>query len=141
MASRRETILAQVATALTGTTGVDTRIFRSRVVALQREEFPAILIEPVSDVVARQTTARLIWSLRFQVAVVVRADNPDQSADDIVVDAHEKIMSDSTLQGMLVELLPSAVDFQFENADKPLGIVTMQFEAKYQTAEADITSV
>jgi hypothetical protein len=49
MTTKRETILAAVRTALTGTTGVSTRIYRSRVEPISRGESPAIVVEPVSD--------------------------------------------------------------------------------------------
>ena len=49
MTTKRENILAAVKTALTGTAGVGTRIYRSRVEPMSRNESPAIIIEPVSD--------------------------------------------------------------------------------------------
>ena len=45
MATKRETILARIATVLAGTTGVSDRIFRSRTTALTRAETPSIIIE------------------------------------------------------------------------------------------------
>ena len=49
MTTKRETILARIATVLAGTTGVSDRIYRSRVTALQRTETPSIIFEPQSD--------------------------------------------------------------------------------------------
>ena len=43
--SRREAILAAIRTALTGTVGVSTRIYRSRVEPMARAESPAIIVE------------------------------------------------------------------------------------------------
>jgi hypothetical protein len=80
MTTKRETILAAIRTALTGTTGVNTRIYRSRVEPLARQESPAIVVEPVSDS-AEQNTAlpTLDWSLTVRVAIIVRGDIPDQA--------------------------------------------------------------
>jgi hypothetical protein len=77
MTTKRETILAAIRTALTGTTGVSTRIYRSRVEPLARQESPAIVVEPVSDS-AEQNTAlpTLDWSLTVRVAIIVRGDIP-----------------------------------------------------------------
>ena len=47
MTTKRESILAAIRTALTNTTGVSTRIYRSRVEPLARGELPAIVVEPV----------------------------------------------------------------------------------------------
>ena len=49
MASKREQILAALKTQLTGTTGVGSRIYRTRVTPTARNESPAIVIEPIND--------------------------------------------------------------------------------------------
>ena len=48
MATKRERILAKIKTDLAGTTGVGTRIYRSRAEAFTRSETPAIILEPIS---------------------------------------------------------------------------------------------
>ena len=45
MTTKRETILARIATVLAGTTGVSDRIFRGRTTAFTRSETPSIVIE------------------------------------------------------------------------------------------------
>ena len=54
MSSKRESILAAIATTLVGTTGVSTRIYRSRVEAFARNEAPALVIEPGTDSVSEE---------------------------------------------------------------------------------------
>jgi hypothetical protein len=49
MASKREQILAALKTKLAGTTGVSTRIYRSRVEPMSRGESPALVIEWLND--------------------------------------------------------------------------------------------
>ena len=49
MASKREQILAALKTQLSGTTGVGSRIYRTRVTPTARNESPAIVIEPIND--------------------------------------------------------------------------------------------
>ena len=97
MTTKRESILAAIATALVGTTGVSTRIYRSRVEPITRGESPAIVIEPISDS-AQQNTAlpTLDWSLVVRVAVIVRGNIPDQLADPTVESLHTKMMADAT---------------------------------------------
>ena len=73
MTTKRESILAAVKTALTGTAGVGTRIYRSRVDPLSRGESPAIIIEPVSDTPEQNTSLpTLDWTLRIRVVVIER---------------------------------------------------------------------
>jgi hypothetical protein len=141
MTTKRETILAAIRTALIGTTGVSTRIYRSRVEPLARQESPAIVVEPVSDT-AEQNTAlpTLDWSLTVRVAVIVRGDIPDQLADPIVEDAHGKIMADLTLGGYAIDVQPQSVSFDLMEADQPAGVIMMDYLVRYRTSVADLSS-
>ena len=58
MTTKREQIMARLLTTLANTTGVSTRIYRSRVVPLSRGESPALILEPVSDTVEPVSWAR-----------------------------------------------------------------------------------
>ena len=139
MASKRETILACVAAVLAGTSGVGTRIYRSRVEALSRAETPALLIEPISDNPTQDTLSTISWQLTFRVSIVTRGQVPDQLADASAIDVHEKIMADMTLDGLVTDLFPTSVDFQLIDADQPAGITSLSFAATYRTQLNSIT--
>ena len=141
MTTKRETILAAIRTALIGTTGVSTRIYRSRVEPLARGESPAIVVEPVSDTAEQNTSLpTLDWSLTVRVAVIVRGDIPDQLGDPIVEDAHSKIMADLTLGGYAIDVQPQSVNFDFMEADQPAGVIMMDYLVRYRTSVADLSS-
>ena len=141
MTTKRETILAAIRTALIGTTGVSTRIYRSRVEPLARGESPAIVVEPVSDTAEQNTSLpTLDWSLTVRVAVIVRGDIPDQLGDPIVEDAHSKIMADLTLGGYAIDVQPQSVNFDFMEADQPAGVIMMDYLVRYRTSVADLRS-
>lgn len=133
--TKREAILEAVVSALSGTTQVGSNIFRSRVVAFKRSEYPAINVEPIKDTPTRDAVGRLSWDMMFHVMVMVRADGADSAADPIVEDVHSRLAGDSTLQPMLVDFLPIGTDFQFVDADKALCVISMQYKVTYQTAE------
>ena len=98
MATKRDSIMQALVTALTGTTGVSTRIYRSRVEPVARAESPALVLEPVNDVVEQNTCLpTLDHLLTVRVVVIVRATVPDQTADPIVQSLHSKIVADLTL--------------------------------------------
>jgi hypothetical protein len=139
MTTKRETILTAIRTALTGTTGVGTRIYRSRVEPLTRQESPAIVVEPISDS-AEQNTAlpTLDWSLTVRVAIIVRGDIPDQVADPIVQSAHAKIMADLSLGGYAIDVQPISVTFDLQEADQPAGVISMDYLVRYRTAVANL---
>ena len=140
MATKREDILDRIKTVLAGTTNVSTRIYRSRVVPLQRNESPAIVIEPIGDTAEQNTSpATLDWSLTVRISVIVRGDVPDEVADPIVESLHSKIMADLTLNGEAIDVQPSNVTFESIDADQPAGVIGCEYVVRYRTLLADLT--
>jgi|TARA_R110002012_G_C11202603_1_gene560080 hypothetical protein len=140
MTTKRENILAAIKTALTGTTGVGTRIYRSRVEPMSRAESPAIIIEPVSDTPVQNTSLpTLDWTLRVRIVVIERGTVPDQAADDTIQSLHSKMMADLTLGGYAIDVEPAQTSFQLLEADQPAGIIFCEFEIRYRTQVADLT--
>lgn len=137
----RESILAAVKTAITGTYLVDDRIFRSRSDAFKRNEFPAISIEPVSDTAQQITIPRLIWSLSVRIIVFANGDVPDQVGDPIVQDMYKKLMSDLSLGGLCMDVEPVSVSFQFQESDNNAIAIISDFKILYQTSLQDISTV
>lgn len=139
--TRRENILAAILAALTGTTGVSTRIYRSRVEPIARAESPAIVIEPVKDDATIQTQlATLDWSLRVRITVIVRGAIPDQIADPILQSLHTKIMTDPTLGGYAIDIMPLAVNFVFMEADGTAGEIQCDYRIMYRTSFTDLSN-
>jgi hypothetical protein len=141
MTTRRETILAAVRTALTNTTQVGTRIYRSRVEPMARAESPAIVVEPISDTAEQNTSLpTLDWSLTVRVAVIVRGAIPDQQADPIVQDMHSKLMADLTLGGYAIDIQPQAVAFEMVEADQPAGVISCDYLIRYRTSVTNLAA-
>jgi hypothetical protein len=139
MTTKREQVLAAIRTALTGTTGVSTRIYRSRVEPLARGETPAIVVEPISDTAQQNTSLpTLDWSLTVRVAVIVRGNIPDQVADPIVQDMHAKLMADLTLGGYAIDIQPQGVTFDLAEADQPSGVIACDYVVRYRTSVTNL---
>ncbi len=135
MTTKRETILAAIATTLAGTTNVGSRIFRSRADPLARGETPALVIEPINDQASQNTSLpTLDWSLLVRIAVVVRGGIPDQTADPVVESLHTKLMADLTLGGKVIDIQPVSVVFETVEADQPAGIVMCDYRVRYRTS-------
>ena len=140
MTTKRENILATIKTTLANTTGVGTRIYRSRVEPLSRGESPAIVIEPISDDADQNTSMpTLDWTLRIRVSVIERSSIPDQAADDTIESLHSKIMSDLTVGGYAIDVQPVRTEFEFIEADQPLGVISNEYEIRYRTQVADLS--
>ena len=141
MATKREQILAQVATTLASTAGVSGRVYRSRVTALARAESPVIVIEPITDS-ARQVTSlpKLDWRMRLRVTVVVRSENPDTDADSIIESVHSLLMADLTVSGYAIDVQPVLTEFQFLDADQPAGVISNEYDVLYRTEVDDLAA-
>ena len=139
MTTRRENIIASIRTALNGTTGVSTRIYRSRVEPITRGESPAIVVEPISDqAVMSNSHCKTDWTLTVRIAVIVRGAIPDQQADAIVESLHAKIMADQTIGGYAMAIEPRGVQFDMVEADQPAGVIACDYEVRYRTAIANL---
>ena len=140
MTTKRENILAAIKTVLAGTTGVGTRIYRSRVEPLSRGESPAIVIEPISDTPEQNTSLpTLDWTFRVRIVVIERATIPDQAADDTIQSMHSKIMSDLTLGGVAIDVQPAQTSFQLLEADQPAGVIFCEYEIRYRSEVDDLS--
>lgn len=133
MTSRREQILANVATVLAGTVDVGGRIYRSRVEAFTRDEAPAIVIERGPDRAQTYSTCKLDWAMELVVAVHTRGQIPDQLADPIAVDVHSRLMADRTLGGLAIDIVPTSDDPQRDKADLTSLWQVMTYQVRYRT--------
>ena len=141
MTTRREQILTAITTALAGTTGVGSRIYRSRVEAFSRGESPAISLEPINDTPATNTSLpTLDWSLTVRIAVIVRGAIPDQLADPIVESLHSLVMADLSLGGLAMDIIPASVDWQLIEADTPAGVVLCDYVIRYRTSVGSLSA-
>ena len=139
--SIREQILKAVKTTLNGTYSVDDRIYRSRQAAFIRNEFPALTIEPTSDVAEQTTIPRTTWTLSIRIIIFANGEIPDASGDPIVEDMHEKLMSDLSLGGLVMDIQPVSVNFQLQESDNNSIAIVCDYKILYQTSLQNISSV
>ena len=143
MTTKVEHILSRIVTNLAGTTGVSTRIYRSRVVPLTRNEFPALVVEPVSNSCSQATSIDFLdWTLQVRIVVLVKGTTtttPDQAADPIVESLFGKIMSDLTLNGNAIDIQPNGMDYMMGDADQPTGAISTNWTIMYRTKNNDLT--
>ena len=140
MTTKRESILAAIRTKLTGTIGVGTRIYRSRVEAFARSECPALVVEPINDEASIDTSLpTYTWRLTVRVAVIVRGNIPDQLADPIVSNMHSRLTADLTLGGYAMDIQPINVSFELVESDQPTGVVMCDYRVLYRTTVSDLS--
>ena len=136
MASKREQIIAALKTTLAGTTGVSTRIYRSRIEPITNGESPAIVIEPVTDEPSINSTSylKIDWTLRVRIVVIVRGTIPDNVGDPTVESLFTKVLNDPTVGGLAKDIRPATQTFEVLDAAQPAGLITCEFEIDYRTS-------
>lgn len=140
MTTRREQILSAIVTALAGTTGVSTRIYRSRVDPVSRAESPALIVQPVRDVPKENTSLPSTdHTLTIRVLVIVRGAVPDQAADPIIESLHARLMTNQSLGALIMGINEAPTDFELEPADLPSGVIQCLYQVLYRTRANDLT--
>jgi len=142
MTMKRESILEAITTALAGTVQVGSRIYRSRVEAVARDEAPVLIVEPSAET-ARQEPVSLCWidwSLDVEVAIYTRGQIPDSLAAPIQADVHSKLMTDRTLGGLALDIWPQRTQYLKEQADQTAGLTVMSYGIRYRTQVDDLTA-
>lgn len=141
MTTKRERILRTIQDKLALTYGVDGRVYRSRVTAVQRAESPAIVIEAISDTPAQNTSLpTLDWRMRVRVSVIVRGETPDELADPIIENMHARMVADLTLGGYAIDVQPDEVTFNMFDSDQPAGVIFNDYIVQYRTSVASLAT-
>lgn len=141
MTTKRERILRTIQDKLALTYGVEGRVYRSRVTAVQRAESPAIVIEAISDTPTQNTSLpTLDWRMRVRVSVIVRGDMPDELADPIIENMHSRMVADLTLGGYAIDVQPDEVTFNMFDSDQPAGVIFNDYIIQYRTSVASLAT-
>jgi hypothetical protein len=97
----------------------------------------------MTETPTQQTSAcKIDKVLSVAVLVCVHADVPDQAADEIVTDAHKRLMPtvggfvDLTLGGLpgVQDVAEAGANFSIEAFD---GVIALTYEVKYRHSQGD----
>ena len=142
MSTKRELILEKIKTQIADTTGLGTRIYRSRVTPVSRDEGAVLIYEPIADNCEIRRN-NLQWTLQIRLSIITRGSKSktlDQAADPIVNSIHTKLVSDITLGGNAIDVQPRSVGFDIVDGDQPSGVVSLDYIIIYQTSIADLST-
>lgn len=138
MSTIREQILQAVKARLIGATPAGDHVFRSRVVPLERELSPAIVVRWTADNAREKLSRELLpRDLTLMVDVMTRGEEPDALADPVVQAAHAALFTDPTFGGLAANTVPADVIFEADDADAAAGVTTAIFTVRYLTRAAD----
>jgi hypothetical protein len=138
MATLREQILARLQVLMQGVAGVVT-VERSRRVAVDRDQTPAILIRPDVDEVERYGQATDHHGFVAVVTVETRGDPWDAVADPIVQAVHVAVMRDAQLLALADVRLASREPEDTE-ADATAGQDALRYRFTYLARSDDLSA-
>lgn len=136
--SKSERIMAAIATALTPTAGISSRVFRDRWEAVARSETPCIVIEAQSESDEVPDVGPVNTDLTFTVDVLISGSPLSTLADPIRVDAHARLMA-ATFTGLgVIHLYPQGRQWQAEPGE--IGILSCSYAVRYRSSLSDLTA-
>lgn len=140
MSHVRRQIREAAATAVTGLATTGARVFQSRIYPLRDADLPCLLISTddeqiESDNVTDDFPQRRILTLTVK-GVVKATDDLDDSLDAIAEQVEPALIG-NLLGNRLKQCTLSSISVDFDDSlEKPVGVVTLQFQTVYFTAPA-----
>jgi len=137
----RQQIREAIAVALTGLTTTADRVYQSRLLPLQDDELPALVISTNTekiDPLSVNFNPVLERSLVVVVAVVVKAtSNIDDVLDGSIKEVEQVLNSSieaNTLNGLVKDIVLTDIDIEMNAiSEKPIGQALLSFTASYYT--------
>lgn len=128
--STAETLLAALQAALAAA-GIGASVERSRVVAIDRPELPAVVIKPKAEESVPFGTGMLRCVLTVGIEVHTRGDVPDQLADPIASAIDAAIRGSAAVSALAAKCFRSAKAWEFADADQAAGQLTIDYQFHY----------
>lgn len=138
MNTQAEVILAAIAARLAAG-NIGATVERSREVALEREDLPAVVIKPKSEAATPLATGVHRCELTVEIQVHTRGDIPDQLADPIAAAIHGALNADPTLGGQCARLYYLSREWDWADADGTAGQLAITYLIHYVTPAGDLT--
>lgn len=142
--SLRERLLLEVIgrlTPLAQTEGV--QIQRSPTLPIRREDSPALLIFPETEVIAQRANDRIERHLVVRVVALAR-ETESEAAETIVdrlqVAVHAALFADSGFGGLCLALQELDCDWSIEDADATAAALPARYQLTYRTLVHDLTA-
>lgn len=144
MSHARQQIREAVATLVTGLTTTGSNVFQSRFYRVQASELPALFIYSTDESIERETIGTgpyLRRELSIQIEGMAKAlDNLDDTLDTIGEEVEDALGGQLPAGVDDFRISSVSIDYSGEG-EQPVGVIRMDFVARYQTAEDNSGSI
>lgn len=139
MISRREQLIRAVMVVCAAAIA-PARVLRQPVVAIPREQTPALVVSVTSDTPLRRANDRMERELVLRLVAYARDPTDGYAvADDLLCKAHLALLTESTLGGLALSISEQETDYQIEDADVDAVAIPATYRITYRTLVSDIS--
>lgn len=141
--SIREQLLQRMTGILTPVAALQgARLLRSPVVAVTREEAPALLLFPESDTISLRSNDRVERQLIVRLVALAResgSETPEILADRLLVAAHAALFGSPNLGGLCLGIQELDAEWDTEDADAGVCAIPARYQITYRTFVHDLS--
>ena len=140
--SIREKILQAVITVLVPVAKtMDATLFRSPVIAILRDQTPAIVVFPEEEtaVVQNAVTTRTLIIRVVALAREVAGNDGEVVADQLSTACHAALMAANNLGGLCLKIKELGTEWEIEDADARAVAIPTKYAIEYRTNVHDLT--
>lgn len=140
MQSIREQIVREIVARVTSAVS-PVRVLRQPLVAVTRDQSPAVIVSVESDTPVKRSNDRVERELVVRITALVRStDDGYAIADDMLCRVHEDIFADVSLCNLAIGVTEMDTDYNAEDADADALAISVGYRVSYRTMMKDITS-
>ena len=140
---REQILLAVVAALRPSATSLGATLHRSPTVAISREQCPALVVFPESEVITERANDRVTRELTLRITALARAiapTAPETEADQLLTAAHAALMADVNLGGLALGIKEVECEWEVEDADAVAAAIPARYCITYRTLAADLAT-
>jgi hypothetical protein len=115
-------------------------LLRSPILAVPREQSPALLLFPESEVIAERANDRVTRELTVRLTALARGDDAAEVADRLLVAAHAALFADTTFGGLALGLRELDTEWDLEDADAEACALPARYRITYRTLVSDLST-
>lgn len=118
------------------------QVRRSPPTGITREQSPALLVFPESDVITQRPNDRVERQLIVRLVALARetgSDTPEAIADRLLVAAHAALLANVNLGGLCIGIHEVDCEWDVEDADATAAAIPARYQITYRTLAADLS--
>src|SRR5512137_1517501 len=139
---REQILLAALEALRPAAESLGATVHRSPVVAVTREQCPALVVFPESESITERANDRVTREVTIRMVALARAVPPasaETDADRLLTAAHAVLMADANLGGLALGIREQECEWEVEDADAVAASIPARYRITYRTLARDLS--